>query len=117
MIEVTGVTLKLNHTVTADRYRRSMKRSSPVGSSARSAYRRDESSEGIELSRCTARQSAGGRRIAIVGCGGIGFDTAMYLSQPGESTSQNIAGFCNEWGSTAAYNGWWLKPAGNANPA
>ncbi|MGM3293862.1 NADPH-dependent 2,4-dienoyl-CoA reductase, partial [Escherichia coli] len=39
-----------------------------------------------------------GNKVAIIGCGGIGFDTAMYLSQPGESTSQNIAGFCNEWG-------------------
>lgn len=39
-----------------------------------------------------------GNRVAIIGCGGIGFDTAMYLSQPGEATSQNIAGFCVEWG-------------------
>lgn len=39
-----------------------------------------------------------GDRIAIIGAGGIGFDTAMYLSQQGESTSQNIAEFCVEWG-------------------
>jgi len=39
-----------------------------------------------------------GKRVAIIGCGGIGFDTAMYLSQPGEATSQNIAEFCVEWG-------------------
>ena len=39
-----------------------------------------------------------GERVAIIGSGGIGFDTAMYLSQPGESTSQNIAEFCAEWG-------------------
>jgi len=39
-----------------------------------------------------------GQRVAIIGCGGIGFDTAMYLSQPGEATSQNIAEFCVEWG-------------------
>jgi len=39
-----------------------------------------------------------GEKVAIIGCGGIGFDTAMYLSQPGESTSLNIAEFCVEWG-------------------
>ncbi|HBV39727.1 MAG TPA: NADPH-dependent 2,4-dienoyl-CoA reductase [Erwinia sp.] len=39
-----------------------------------------------------------GRRVAIIGAGGIGFDIADYLSQHGESTSQNIAAFCQEWG-------------------
>ncbi|MCC3263431.1 FAD-dependent oxidoreductase, partial [Paenibacillus polymyxa] len=29
-----------------------------------------------------------GEKVAIIGCGGIGVDTAMYLSQPGEATSQ-----------------------------
>ena len=46
-----------------------------------------------------------------IGCGGIGFDTAMYLSQPGESTSQNIAGFCNEWGIDSS-----LQQAGGLSP-
>jgi 2,4-dienoyl-CoA reductase (NADPH2) len=35
-----------------------------------------------------------GQSVAIIGCGGIGFDTAMYLSQPGVATSQNIDAFC-----------------------
>lgn len=39
-----------------------------------------------------------GKHVAIIGCGGIGFDTAMYLSQATESSSQNIAEFCAEWG-------------------
>jgi 2,4-dienoyl-CoA reductase (NADPH2) len=39
-----------------------------------------------------------GQSVAIIGCGGIGFDTAMYLSQPGVATSQNIDAFCREWG-------------------
>lgn len=39
-----------------------------------------------------------GQRVAIIGCGGIGFDTAMYLSQPGAATSQDVAAFCAEWG-------------------
>ena len=45
-----------------------------------------------------------GDRVAIIGCGGIGFDTAMYLSQPGEATSQNIAAFCEEWGIDTSLN-------------
>ncbi|MGV7090893.1 oxidoreductase [Siccibacter turicensis] len=39
-----------------------------------------------------------GKRVAIIGCGGIGFDTAMYLSQSRASTSQSISEFCAEWG-------------------
>ena len=39
-----------------------------------------------------------GERVAIIGAGGIGFDTAEYLSHAGESTSQNIAAFMEEWG-------------------
>ncbi|MFP1462242.1 hypothetical protein ACLB1E_10615 [Escherichia coli] len=45
-----------------------------------------------------------GNKVAIIGCGGIGFDTAMYLSQPGESTSQNRQSFVMSGGSTVAYN-------------
>ncbi|NUL36931.1 FAD-dependent oxidoreductase [Kosakonia sacchari] len=45
-----------------------------------------------------------GESVAIIGCGGIGFDTAMYLSQPGDPTSQNIAEFCVEWGIDTSLN-------------
>ncbi|UJL40376.1 hypothetical protein JRY29_09385 [Salmonella enterica subsp. enterica serovar Kentucky] len=54
-----------------------------------------------------------GKRVAIIGCGGIGFDTAMYLSQHGESTSQNIAEFCTEWGiDTSLQQAGGLRPEG-----
>ncbi len=39
-----------------------------------------------------------GERVAIIGAGGIGFDVAEYLSHAGESTSQNIPAFMQEWG-------------------
>lgn len=52
-----------------------------------------------------------GENVAIIGCGGIGFDTAMYLSQPGEPTSQNIAEFCLEWGIDTS-----LKAVGGLRP-
>ncbi|PKH22560.1 NADPH-dependent 2,4-dienoyl-CoA reductase [Enterobacterales bacterium CwR94] len=39
-----------------------------------------------------------GQRVAIIGAGGIGFDTAEFLSQAGPSPSLDIAAFCAEWG-------------------
>ncbi|MFI8417212.1 FAD-dependent oxidoreductase [Serratia sp. NPDC078593] len=39
-----------------------------------------------------------GQRVAIIGAGGIGFDTAEYLSQHGESTSLDTQAFNREWG-------------------
>ncbi|MBJ3815362.1 NADPH-dependent 2,4-dienoyl-CoA reductase [Shimwellia pseudoproteus] len=42
-----------------------------------------------------------GKRVAIIGCGGIGFDTAMYLSQSGAATSQDSVAFFREWGIDA----------------
>ena len=39
-----------------------------------------------------------GERVAIIGAGGIGFDTAEHLSHAGEPTSQNISAFMHEWG-------------------
>lgn len=39
-----------------------------------------------------------GKRVAIIGAGGIGFDVAEYLTHDGESTSQNLSAFLAEWG-------------------
>lgn len=39
-----------------------------------------------------------GSRVAIIGAGGIGFDTAEYLSHGKISTSTNIPAFMKEWG-------------------
>ena len=39
-----------------------------------------------------------GNKVAIIGAGGIGFDTAEYLTHSGEATSQNIPAFMKEWG-------------------
>ncbi len=44
-----------------------------------------------------------GRRVAIIGAGGIGFDVATLLSQQGECTSQDRDGFLREWGVDKAY--------------
>lgn len=39
-----------------------------------------------------------GKRVAVIGAGGIGFDVSEYLSHEGESTSQNIDAWLEEWG-------------------
>ena len=44
-----------------------------------------------------------GRRVAIIGAGGIGFDTAEYLSHEGESGSLNPQKFYDEWGIDTSY--------------
>lgn len=39
-----------------------------------------------------------GKKVAVIGAGGIGFDVSEYLTHAGESTSQNIPAFMKEWG-------------------
>ncbi|MCP5160170.1 MAG: NADPH-dependent 2,4-dienoyl-CoA reductase [Hahellaceae bacterium] len=39
-----------------------------------------------------------GKRVAIVGAGGIGFDVAEFITQHGPSSSLEISAFMNEWG-------------------
>jgi 2,4-dienoyl-CoA reductase (NADPH2) len=39
-----------------------------------------------------------GKRVAVIGAGGIGFDVSEYLSHIGESTSLNIDAWLKEWG-------------------
>ncbi|MGY9045483.1 2,4-dienoyl-CoA reductase [Puniceibacterium antarcticum] len=39
-----------------------------------------------------------GKRVAIVGAGGIGFDVAEYLVQDGESPTENLPDWMREWG-------------------
>jgi 2,4-dienoyl-CoA reductase (NADPH2) len=39
-----------------------------------------------------------GKRVAVIGAGGIGFDVSEYLSHTGESSSLNIDTWLKEWG-------------------
>jgi 2,4-dienoyl-CoA reductase (NADPH2) len=39
-----------------------------------------------------------GRRVAIVGAGGIGFDVAEYLATDGDSPTENLPDWMAEWG-------------------
>ena len=39
-----------------------------------------------------------GKRVAVIGAGGIGFDVSEYLSHEGESSTLNIDAWLKEWG-------------------
>ncbi len=41
-----------------------------------------------------------GKRVAVVGAGGIGFDVSEYLVQEGESPTENLPLWMEEWGVT-----------------
>ena len=45
-----------------------------------------------------------GRRVAIIGAGGIGFDVAQYITQPEVSTSLDLYAFLKEWGVDKEYH-------------
>ncbi len=44
-----------------------------------------------------------GKKVAIVGAGGIGFDMAEFLSHEGESMSLNVEAYMKEWGVDMSY--------------
>jgi 2,4-dienoyl-CoA reductase (NADPH2) len=59
-----------------------------------------------------------GRRVAIVGAGGIGFDVAEYLSQPPPSPTTDIPRWTREWGvdTRLAQRGGLAKPQIEPSP-
>ena len=100
-IEVTGVTLKLNTRVSAADLTDS-DYDEVILATGISPRKPDIS--GIDHSKVLSylevlRDKAPvGKKVAIIGAGGIGFDVAEYLTHEGESTSQNIPAFMREWG-------------------
>ncbi|HEX4300247.1 MAG TPA: NADPH-dependent 2,4-dienoyl-CoA reductase [Gammaproteobacteria bacterium] len=46
-----------------------------------------------------------GKRVAIVGAGGIGFDVAEFLVQRQAATGQTVQGYLKEWGVDQRYQG------------
>src|SRR5579883_363694 len=59
-----------------------------------------------------------GKRVAIVGAGGIGFDVAEYLSQPPPSPTLDIPRWMHEWGvdMSLAHRGGLSKPQVEPSP-
>jgi 2,4-dienoyl-CoA reductase (NADPH2) len=59
-----------------------------------------------------------GKRVAIIGAGGIGFDVAEFLTQPPPSPTTDIARWTREWGvdTTLEHRGGLDKPEVEASP-
>ena len=100
-IEITGVDLKLNHRVTAEELNNGGFDQVIV---ATGIAPRMPNIEGIDHPKVLnyldviGGKKHVGKKVAIIGAGGIGFDTAEYITHAGESTSQNIPAFMKEWG-------------------
>ena len=100
-IEITGVDLRLNHRVTAEELNNGGFDQVIV---ATGIAPRMPNIEGIDHPKVLnyldviGGKKHVGKKVAIIGAGGIGFDTAEYITHAGESTSQNIPAFMKEWG-------------------
>ena len=46
-----------------------------------------------------------GEKVAIIGAGGIGFDVATYLTESGESLTNNLDAWLKNWGVDKSYQG------------
>jgi 2,4-dienoyl-CoA reductase (NADPH2) len=104
-IETTGVRLSLNRAVTADELAASGYDEIVL---ATGVMPRDPRIEGEEEFRATGRiisyvdlllhRKPAGRRVAVVGAGGIGFDVSEFLVSGGHSTTLDTAAWLREWG-------------------
>ena len=100
-IELHNVTVKLNTRVDANTLNNSEFDEVII---ATGIAPRTPPIEGIEHNKVMSyvdvivNKKSVGKKVAIVGAGGIGFDVSEYLSHAGESTSQNIPAFMKEWG-------------------
>ena len=100
-IELTGVDLQLNRRVTSDQLNNGGFDEVII---ATGISPRMPAIEGINHPKVMdyldviGSKKPVGQKVAIIGAGGIGFDTAEYITHSGESTSQNIPAFMKEWG-------------------
>ena len=100
-IALTGVDLRLNTKVTVDQLNNGKFDEVII---ATGIAPRTPEIEGIDHPKVLSYLDViGGKKpvgdkVAIIGAGGIGFDTAEYITHSGESTSTNIPAFMKEWG-------------------
>ncbi|CDM87968.1 NADPH-dependent 2,4-dienoyl-CoA reductase [Xenorhabdus bovienii] len=113
-LALNGVEVKLNHTATADQLA-----SFDEIIIATGIIPRTPDIDGINHEKVLTyldvlkHKRNVGSRVAIIGAGGIGFDTAEYLSQNGQSSSLSSHAFSQEWGidQTLSHRGG-LQPEG-----
>ena len=105
-IELTGVNLQLNTKVTAETLQESGFDQVVL---ATGISPRTPDIQGVNhpkvLSYLDLMKGAEvGQKVAVIGAGGIGFDISEVLVHQGESTSQNISAFMQEWGVDMSMN-------------
>jgi len=106
-IELTGVTLKLGHKVSAESL---IQAGFTQVVLATGVSPRKPEIEGINHPKVVGYldvirdKCAVGQTVALVGAGGIGFDVAEYLMHEGVSPSQDKAKFFSEWGVDTTYS-------------
>ena len=100
-IELHNVTLKLNTRVTADDLSNENFDEIILATGIKP---RTPKIEGIEHEKVLSyidvlkHKKTVGKRVAVIGAGGIGFDVSEYLAHEGESTALNIDAWLKEWG-------------------
>ncbi len=100
-IRLTGVTLQLNHRVGAAELNRADFDEVLIASGI---VPRTPDIPGIDHPKVLSyldvvvEKKPVGKRVAIIGAGGIGFDIAEYITHAGTATSQDIPAFMREWG-------------------
>ncbi|MFC3152786.1 FAD-dependent oxidoreductase [Litoribrevibacter euphylliae] len=100
-VELTGVELKLNTRVTAEDLNNGDFDEVVI---ATGISPRTPEIEGIDHPKVMnyldvlRDKKPVGKKVAVIGAGGIGFDVSEYLTHEGEATSQNIEAFMKEWG-------------------
>ncbi|KGJ90155.1 NADPH-dependent 2,4-dienoyl-CoA reductase [Colwellia psychrerythraea] len=100
-LELTGVKVRLNTKVTAAELNESDFDEVVI---ATGINPRTPPIEGIEHAKVLnyidvlRHKKSVGKKVAVIGAGGIGFDVSEYLVHSGEGTSQNIAAYMKEWG-------------------
>jgi 2,4-dienoyl-CoA reductase (NADPH2) len=101
MIDKLGITLKLNTRVDADRLAAAGHDEVIVATGIRP---RVPDLPGIDHPKAVPYIDAIlgrrpiGRKVAIMGAGGIGFDVATLITHAGPSAAMDIPTFCREWG-------------------
>ncbi len=100
-LELSGVKIKLNTRVTTEELNNSDFDEVII---ATGIIPRTPPIEGIDNSKVLnyldvlKDKKQVGKKVAVIGAGGIGFDVSEFLVHSGESTSQNIEAYMKEWG-------------------